>query len=135
MSLNCICYAPPLYNIMTGALHLYTDDSPAVCSPIYEVFCCDETKLMAAYLEMWLKREEFKRYAAYYALGVRQTFDYQLMEDFEVPIPSIDLQKSIIDIYASYKERKSIYEKLKSKIKDLCPILIKGSIDEARGGD
>lgn len=41
-------------------------------------------------------------------------------------------QKSIADIYKAYKERKAINEKLKAQIKDICPILIKGSIEEAR---
>ena len=32
----------------------------------------------------------------------------------------------------AYKIRKEINEKLKAQIKDICPILIKGSIEEAR---
>lgn len=127
-----ICYAPPLYNVLTGALHCYQNDEPAVCSPIYEVFNCKEEKLISEYLTMWLKREEFKRYAAYYALGVRQTFDYQLMEEVKIPIPSIEIQKSIVNIFKCYLERKEINEKLKTQIKDICPILIKGSIEEAK---
>ena len=129
-----IAYAPPLYNVMTGALHCYREEEQAVCSPIYEVFCCKEQKLLPEYLTIWLKRDEFKRYAAYFALGVRQTFDYQLMKEVEIPIPGIDVQKAIINIFKSYNERKSINERLKNQIKDICPILIKGSIEEARKG-
>ena len=132
LSENCICYAPPLYNVLTGALHLYTDKEKVVCSPIYEVFSCDEKKLHAPYLELWLKREEFKRYAAYYALGVRQTFEYHLMEEIEIPIPAFDIQVSIANLYKVFKERKSLSEKMKQQIKDICPILIKGSIEDGR---
>ena len=127
-----IAYAPPLYNVLTGALHCYRGEEYAVCSPIYEVFRCDETILIPEYLTMWLKREEFKRYAAYYALGVRQTFDYSLMEEIKIPIPKITIQQSIVNIFKCYLERKEINEKLKAQIKDICPILIKGSIEEAR---
>ena len=125
-----VAYAPPLYNVLTGALHCYTYKENAVCSPIYEVFKCDERKLLPTYLTMWLKREEFKRYAAFYALGVRQTFDYQLMEEVQIPIPDISVQRSIADIYKVYTERKRINEQLKQQIKDICPILIKGSLEE-----
>jgi type I restriction enzyme S subunit len=79
---------------------------------------------------MWLKRDEFKRYAAFYALGVRQTFDYQLMEEVQIPIPDISVQRSIADIYKVYTERKRTNEQLKQQIKDICPILIKGSLEE-----
>lgn len=127
-----IAYAPPLYNVLTGALHCYRGKATAVCSPIYEVFGCDERKLLPEYLTMWLKREEFKRYAAYYALGVRQTFDYQLMEEVKIPIPGIPIQQSVVNLYRCYLKRKEINEQLKNKLKDVCPILIKGSLEEAK---
>ncbi len=123
-----IAYAPPLYNILTGALHCYDEDENAVCSPIYEVFKCDNKYLLPEYLTMWLKRDEFIRYAEFYAQGVRQTFDYSLMEEIEIPIPDTNIQHSITDIFKVYKERVSICEELKSQIKSLCPILIKGSL-------
>ena len=126
-----ICYAPPLYNILTGALHCYTEKEKAVCSPIYEVFTCDSQKVLPEYLTLWLKRKEFIRYATFYALGVRQTFEYNLMEEVKIPIPPIYIQKSISNIYNCYMERKSINERLKNQIKDICPILIKGSIEES----
>lgn len=124
-----IAYAPPLYNILTGALHCYDGDEDAVCSPIYEVFRCDNEHLLPEYLTMWLKRDEFIRYAEFYAQGVRQTFEYSLMEEIEIPIPDINIQHSITDIFKVYKERMSICEELKLQIKYLCPILIKGSLE------
>ena len=127
-----IAYAPPLYNVLTGALHCYSYNENAVCSPIYEVFKCDEKKLLPKYLTLWLKRDEFKRYATFYALGVRQTFDYQLMEEVQVPIPTIEIQKNIVDIYDVYNNRKRINEKLKQQIKNICPILIKGAVEEGK---
>ena len=36
------------------------------------------------------------------------------------------------NIYTFYVERQRINEQLKTQIKNICPILIKGSIDEAR---
>ncbi len=123
-----ICYAPPLYNILTGALHCYSDSIPAVCSPIYEVFTCDEDKLIPEYLTLWLKRKEFIRYAEFFAQGVRQTFDYSLMEDIQIPIPDINIQKAITQVYSVYNERKAIAARLKEQLNTICPILIRGSI-------
>ncbi len=128
---GAIVYAPPLYNINSNAIHLYTNNYVSVCSPIYEVFYTDKNILLPEYLILWLKREEFKRYAAFNALGVRNTFDYNLMEEFSIPIPPIEIQKSIANIYKVYTERKEINEKLKEQIKSICPVLIKGAMEEA----
>jgi len=49
-----------------------------------------------------------------------------------IPVPHISIQQDLVDIFDAYKERKNINEKLKQQIKDICPILIKGSIEEAR---
>jgi type I restriction enzyme S subunit len=54
------------------------------------------------------------------------------MINVEIPLPDIGVQKSIIDIYNAYMVRKEINEKLKAQIKDICPILIKGSLEEGK---
>jgi len=54
------------------------------------------------------------------------------MCDVKIPIPDIKIQKSIVEIYNAYLMRRDINEKLKLQIKDLCPVLIKGSIKEAK---
>ena len=123
-----IAYAPPLYNILTGALHCYDGNEDAVCSPIYEVFKSDNNYLLPEYLTMWLKRDEFIRYAEFYAQGVRQTFEYSLMEDIEIPIPDISVQREIVNIHKCYLERQRIAEALKEQLKNICPVLIRGSL-------
>ena len=65
--------------------------------------------------------------------GVQEKhFSLDDMKEVRMPLPSIDVQKDIVGIYEAYKIRKEINEKLKAQIKDICPILIKGSIEEAR---
>ena len=46
--------------------------------------------------------------------------------------PDIKTQKSIVDIYNVYIKRKEINEQLKAQIKDICPILIRGSLEEGK---
>lgn len=71
-------------------------------------------------------------YARFHSWGsARETFSLDDMKEVRMPLPSIDVQKSIVGIYEAYTIRKEINEKLKAQIKDICPILIKGSIEEA----
>lgn len=125
-------YSPPRINV--GSIGLYKGDVISICSPIYNVFYVNNTKkLTPDYLMMWFKRSEFLRSTDFYSIGsVRNNFDMDCIRDVKIPIPSIEIQQSIVNIYKCYLERKEINEKLKIQIKDICPILIKGSIEEAK---
>lgn len=104
-----------------------------VVSPIYEVFTTDRQKLLPDYLAMWLNRSEFDRYARYNSWGsARENFSFEDMCEVKIPVPNLGIQKSIANIFEVNNTRKRINEQLKVQIKDICPILIKGSIDEAR---
>ena len=82
---------------------------------------------------LWFARKEFQRSTLFFAMGsLRDTFDFDSMKEVEIPIPNVAVQRSIVNIYKSYIERKEINERLKQQIKDICPILIKGSIEEGR---
>lgn len=128
-----IAYVPTTH-MKIWAVAISDKKNPFVISPIYEVFGVkDKTKLCPEYLFLWLCREETKRYAFYNSWGsARENFVYDEMCLVKMPIPNIDIQQSIVDIYKCYQKRKEINEKLKSQIKDICPILIKGSIEEAK---
>ena len=119
------------WKVLAFALNTFQKD--LVVSPIYEVFSVDTDSLIPEYLAMWLSRQEFDRYARFHSWGsARENFSYEDMKNVQIPIPSIENQKSIVNIFKAYKERIAINEKLKVQIKDICPILIKGSIEEAR---
>lgn len=119
------------WKVLAFALNTFQKD--LVVSPIYEVFSVDTDFLIPEYLAMWLSRQEFDRYDRFHSWGsARENFSYEDMKNVQIPIPSIENQKSIVNIFKAYKERIAINEKLKAQIKDICPILIKGSIEEAR---
>jgi len=128
---NDFAYNPSRINIGSIALS-YIDE--CIVSPMYEVFRIkDQSKLLPGYLMMWFSRSEFWRYTWFYASGsVRDTFDFNLMKEVEIPIPDINVQKSIVNIYNAFIARREINEKLKKQIKDICPILIKGSLEETK---
>ena len=102
-------------------------------SSISTVIQTDNTKLLPKYMYLFFCRTEFDRYARFHSWGsARETFSLDDMKEVRMPLPSIDVQNAIVGIYEAYTLRKEINEKLKAQIKDICPILIKGSIEEAR---
>ena len=102
-----------------------------VVSSVNEVFSVDERKIQPEYLCMFFNRTEFDRYARFHSWGsARETFTWNDIINVEVPIPDICTQKAIAEIYDVYIMRKQINERLKAQIKDICPILIKGSLEE-----
>lgn len=104
-----------------------------VISSVNEVFSTNENILYPEYLCMFFNRTEFDRYARFHSWGsARETFTWNDLIDVKIPIPSMEIQKSIANIYKVYIKRKEINEKLKAQIKDLCPILIAGAINEAK---
>ena len=108
-------------------------DEDIVVTSVNEVFYTNENYLLPEYLVMFFNRTEFDRYARFHSWGsARETFTWGDLIKVKIPIADIAIQKDIVDIFTVYKERKSINDKLKAQIKDICPILIKGSIEEAR---
>lgn len=102
-----------------------------VVSSVNEVFSTQEDKLYPEYLCMFFNRTEFDRYARFHSWGsARETFTWNDLIDVKIPIPDITIQKSIAEMYTVYNKRKEINEQLKAQIKNICPILIKGSLEE-----
>ena len=100
-------------------------------SSIYTVFGTKTESLIPEYLMLFLTRAEFDRYARFHSWGsARETFDWDEMSDVKIPIPDVKIQKAIAEVFSVYNARKRINERLKVQIKDICPILIKGSLEE-----
>ena len=99
------------------------------------VFDTQKDVLLPEYLMLFFVRSEFDRYARFHSWGsARETFDWSEMCDVQIPIPDIKIQQYIVNIYTAYLLRKEINEQLKTQVKDVCPILIKGSLEEAENG-
>ncbi len=116
------------------AIALDRGEEPLLVSSIYTTFKSKDTsKLLPEYLFMFFNRPEFDRYARFNSWGsAREVFTMDDMNDVAIPIPDISVQREIVNIHKCYIERKRINEQLKALIKDICPILIKGSIEEGR---
>lgn len=116
-----------------GKISLAINDSSEtyICSSSYVVFRCkDEEMLFPQYLMLFFSRREFNRYARFNSWGsARETFDWNEMCDVEIPIPDIGIQRAIAEIFSVCIARKKVNERLKAQIKDICPVLIRGSLE------
>ena len=114
------------------SLALNDSDNTYICSSSYVVFKSkDIDELLPQYLMLFFARSEFDRYARFNSWGsARETFDWSEMRNVEIPIPDIATQKAIAQMYTVYVTRTKINEQLKAQIKDICPILIRGSLEE-----
>ena len=103
-----------------------------IVSEVYDViYIRDQSKLLPEYLMMWLTRREFGRYVYWASQGTSYEFlSYENLAGYKIPVPDIGVQQTIVSIYNTYIRRREINERLKAQIKDICPILIKGSLVE-----
>ena len=128
-----ISFVQTTHNEKVFAYAFNNTNEDIVVTSVNEVFSVNENKLLPEYLSAFFNRTEFDRYARFHSWGsARETFTWNDLIDVEIPIPSIEIQQSIVNIYKVYLQRKEINERLKEQIKSICPILIKGSLEEAR---
>lgn len=105
-----------------------------VVSNSYQVFeVTNVQKLLPKYLLLWMNREETQRYAGFISFGTtRDIFTFDDMKEISIPFPKIEIQQAVVNIFSCYQKRIEINEKLKEQIKNICPILIKGAVEEAQ---
>lgn len=103
-----------------------------IVSSAYTVFRVRDTKkLLPEYLFMYFNRPEFDRYARFNSWGsAREVFTMDDMNDVAIPIPNISVQREIVNIHKCYIERQRIAESLKEQLKNIFPVLIRGSLEK-----
>lgn len=108
---------------------LYSGNCPIIISPAYSVLQVKSEDALPEYIMMWFFRDESNRRGWFMSdASIRANLDLDRFFETEIPIPERKIQDSIVKIYNTYKMRHEINEKLKAQIKELCPILIKGSL-------
>ena len=82
-------------------------DKDCIISSSYTVFeVVNKNALDPEYLMLWFSRPEFDRYARYMSHGsVREIFDWDELCKVELPVPSIDKQRSIVKAYQTITGR------------------------------
>ena len=108
------------------ALALNSTDRPILVSSIYTVFRSkDIIDLLSGYLYLILSRSEFDRYSRFNSWGsARETFDWSELCRVKIPLPPINIQRSIVNLYNCLEEAKKIASEAREKLKTLCPALV-----------
>ena len=124
-------YIPRMNPFKPLAVAVSFFEYPILVSPSYVAFKIIDTDiLLPEFLLLFFKRSEFDRYAAYNAWSsTRDTFNWEDMCEVRLPIPNIEVQKSIVAIHHVLESRKKLNEDLKNMITPLCPVLMKGVVD------
>ena len=97
---------------------LLEDYDEGLVSNVYTVFeVIDENKLMPEYLLLWFIRPEFDRYARFKSHGsVREVMDWDEMCKVELPVPSIEKQKSIVKAYKTITDRITLKKRINDNL-------------------
>ena len=108
------------------SLAMNDTESSFILSSSYIVFRSkDENILIPEYLYLLLSQREFDRYSRFNSWGsARETFDWSEMCRVQIPLPPIQIQQKIVDLYNCYEECKRIATAAREKIKNLCPALV-----------
>ncbi|WP_307771498.1 restriction endonuclease subunit S [uncultured Treponema sp.] len=108
------------------ALDLNDTNSGFLISSIYTTFRSkDENILLPEYLYLLLSRTEFDRYSRFNSWGsARETFDWSEMCRVQIPVPPLEIQQKIVNLFNCYEECKRISTVAREKIKNLCPALV-----------
>ena len=126
---NDFVYAPS--SLVNGVISISKFDEPRICTEEYIVFYSNNPKkLLPEYLLLWTKRSEFGRRIEFNSMdSVRNRYYFQqFQEEIFIPLPDIEVQKDIVEVFKTYEMRMSINNSLKKQINIICPVLIKGSI-------
>lgn len=104
----------------------YREGPDCTVSSAYQIFkICDENKINPKYLMLWFNRPEFDRYARYKSKGsAHEFFEYDEMCRVGVPMPPIEIQQAIVNIYECAQRAKKIAEEADKQLKTICPALI-----------
>lgn len=106
-------------------------DYPIVVTSVNEVFETDSQKLNPDYLHLWFRRTELDRYARFHSWGsARETFTWEDMKRVRIPLPPLDVQQSIVNLYNCANEAKKIAEEADKKSREICPALIQYVINK-----
>lgn len=107
-------------------------DKDCIISSSYTVFeVVNKNELDPEYLMLWFSRPEFDRYARYMSHGsVREIFDWDELCKVELPVPSIDKQRSIVKAYQTITERIELKRRINDNLEATASSIYHSLFDE-----
>lgn len=98
------------------------ENNPVLVSSISCVFRIkDHDQLDPGYLSMLFRRAEFDRYARFNSWGsAREAFSYADMTRVRIPVPRIEVQRSLVATWQGLREMQAQNERLAATLMPLC---------------
>lgn len=105
---------------------LYDGVNSIIISPAYTTFKVkDDAKIMPQYLFLQFKRFEMDRYGWFLSDGsIRSNLEWERFCEIKLPLPPMETQRSIVNLYNCLEEAKKIASEAREKLKTLCPALV-----------
>jgi type I restriction enzyme S subunit len=101
-----------------------------IISSSYAVFHINNADLDSKFLRLWFSRSEVHRYCGFISQGTtRDVFSFEDLSNMKLPIPPIEVQQAIVNIYNCAEEAKKIASEAREKMKTLCPALVQKAIN------
>ena len=101
--------------IPVARLEEYEEAIMSPASPIFRVK--DNNIILPEYLEMWFKRPEFDREAAFIAVGgVRGSMPWEEFAKMKLPVPPIEKQRKIVNAYKIVTDRIALKQKINDNL-------------------
>lgn len=90
----------------------------AIMSPAYSIFRVkDADEILPDYLEMWFKRSEFDREAAFIAVGgVRGSMPWEEFAGIKVYVPKIEQQRKLVRQYRTIADRIALKQRINDNL-------------------
>ena len=108
-----------------------TSQENLLISPAYYTFKTHD--IMPEYFMANVNRSEFERRGWFSCdSSARGSLSWDLFANLEIPYVSEKDQRIISNLYSVMIERNEINNKLKQLIRNICPVLIKGAVEEAK---
>ncbi len=109
----------------------YRTGPDCTVSSAYGVFkITDEEHLNPYFLWMWVSRPEFDRYARYMSKGsAHEFFEMDEMRRVRIPLPPLDVQRAIVNIFKCANEAKQIAAEADRLSREVCPALLQHVIN------
>lgn len=102
----------------------------AIMSPAYPIFRVkDKNIILPEYLEMWFKRPEFDREAAFIAVGgVRGSMPWEEFAKMKLPVPPIEKQRKIVNAYKIVTDRIALKQRINDNLEATAQAIYRDTI-------
>lgn len=106
----------------------YEMEEPALVSPSYSVLEVISDEVIPEYIQMWFSRRESDRKGAFMTdASIRANLDLQRFLETEIPVPQLEVQQAVVNLFLVKQKRKKIVNALEEEFSKICQVLFKGA--------